>query len=118
MIGERVLASLRQILESMDAVGRDFWDDPAKPDFDERVVTEFIKRGLEIRPERDDGKSFWDDFLLIFGQNPDGGAELFGVREESISRATTRVRKLVKEISQENDQSGKRKKRVMLHTGI
>lgn len=111
------MSSFQKLSESL---GQDLWGD-SKPKFDERAVEELIKRGFEIRPDRSDGKNFWDDFLLLLGQNQSGAAELFGVRPDVISRATTRARKAMKKVREENDYSDKREKRErrnMLHTGV
>lgn len=110
------MASFQKLCEESRSNGRDFWDKGPKNDaeLDERAK-DIILRGLEIRPDRSDGETFWDDFMTVFGNNSEAASSLLGVSVSSISRWSHKIRKALEEVRKENDQTDKRK--TMLPTG-
>lgn len=86
------MASFRKMCEDMRP-GRDFWDRRRDHDggLDERAMA-VITRGLEVRPERSDGDTFWDDFVSVIANNSDDAAHLLGVSSSTISRWAARIR--------------------------
>lgn len=101
--------------DSRGDAGKDFW----YPSDDSEGNQEIIKRGLEIRSDRKDGKTFWDDFMAVFGQNLDEAEKLLDVPRDKISQWNGRIRKVLVKVRSESDEEGKsHKKKLMLPTGI
>lgn len=95
------MVSFRMICEAMQP-GRDFWDNRSSAgDLDDMAMS-IIKRGLEIRPDRADGDTFWDDFINVISNNSESASRLLGVNSSVISKWTTRIRKAVDEVRDQN----------------
>lgn len=77
---------------------------------------EVIQKGLELRSDRTDGNTFWDDFIAIFGQNTDEAAKLLGVPQDKVAKWPNKIKKLLTMVRQENDDY--KKKSHMIKTGI
>ncbi len=92
--------------------GKDFW---FKPSSDEEGA-EVIRRGLEIRVDRTDGNTFWDDFIGVLGQNTEEVSKLLGVPRDKVSKWPGKIKRLLDIVRQENDNDNK-KKAHMLNTG-
>jgi len=74
----------------------------------------FVERGLQIRPDRGEGDTFWDDFMLIFGNNMSAAASFLGVSVSCLSRWPGKIKSALEQIRKEN----KPKERSdMTHTG-
>ena len=100
---------------SQKEAGKDFW---FKPDDNDEGV-EVIKRGLEIRPDRTEGNTFWDDFIGVFGQNTEDAAKFLGVPRDKIAKWPGKVRRMLDSVrsQNENEEAKKNKKAHMLPTG-
>lgn len=101
--------------------GRDFWTGGSKkpaPELD-HASREMVQRGLEVRPDREDGKTFWDDFIDVMSQNSDAASRLLGVPVESVAKWPQTIRKLLSAIRQDNDsdEPKKRDRSEMIQTG-
>ncbi len=109
------MSSFFRLFEDSRSAGKDFW----YPADDVEGGQELIKRGLEIRTDRKDGKTFWDDFLAVFGQNLDEAERLLGVPRDKIAQWGGRVRKVLNTVRAETDEESRndKKKKVMMPTG-
>jgi len=110
------MASFYNLFESSqrNAAGKDFWFKPSSDD----EGSEIIQRGLEIRADRTDGNTFWDDFIGVFGQNTDEAAKLLGVPRDKVAKWPGKIRRLLDMVRQENESDeAKKKKATMLPTG-
>lgn len=108
------MASFYSIYESSkNRPGQDYWFKPEAPD----SGYEIIKKGLELRPDREDGETFWDDFITLLGQNTDEAAKLLGVPKDKIARWPGKIKKVLEMIRKENDNGEDKKKATMLPTG-
>lgn len=109
------MASFHYVYESM--TGRDSWDGKKSDsaDLDEKAMS-VIQRGLEIRPDRAEGDTFWDDFIKVIGNNSDGASRLLGVSPDVILRWTSKIREAMKKVREDNDGSDERAD--MIQTGI
>jgi hypothetical protein len=95
--------------------GKDFWFKPPAAD-DEG--TEVIQRGLEIRADRTDGNTFWDDFIGVMGQNTEEAAKLLSVPRDKVAKWPGKIKRLLDMVRQENvDKETKKKKAHMMPTG-
>lgn len=110
------MASFYNLFEgSQREAGKDFW---FKPPADNEGA-EVIQRGLEIRADRTDGNSFWDDFIGVFGQNTEEAAKLLGVPRDKVAKWPGKIKRLLDIVRQENaDDETKNKKAHMMPTGI
>lgn len=91
--------------------GHDFWDRPSEDNEGSSSEEEdMILRGLELRPDRSDGQTFWDDFIDLMSQNSSEAAELLGITSDVISRWPQKIRKIVEKVRKQND--GERKKQT------
>lgn len=86
------------------------------PDVDDQIKA-IINRGIEIRPDRADGQTFWDDFLKVINGNPDAASKLLGVSRETMAQWPSKIREALAVIRAGNDHAGKKKKKTMLTTG-
>lgn len=93
------MATFRQICE---AIGRDFWDNKKSQELDDNAMR-VIKRGLEIRAERSDGKTFWDDFMNVLGNNSEGASSLLEVSPDMIAKWSTKIRKALDKSHEDNE---------------
>lgn len=83
---------------------------------DEGKATQVIRAGLHLR-DKEDGPSFWEDFMNICS-NTSGLADLLGVREEDVARWATRVREALDQVEQRDQQDGsEEEEEEMLPTG-
>jgi hypothetical protein len=93
--------TFRKLLEDLDKVGADRWDEkPPSNDLGEDSIN-LIKRGIELRPDISEGQTFWDDLLNLFGANRASAAKLFGVDQASIDSILMHVRKALTKVQQE-----------------
>lgn len=91
---------------------RDTWFKPkADPGYD------IIKKGLEVRPDRTDGETFWDDFIAIFGQNSDEAAKLLDVSRDKVASWPGKIKKAL-DIARRETENEDPKKKTMLPTGV
>jgi hypothetical protein len=105
------MASFRTICEAMES-GQDFWDKRKDDsDLDERAMA-VILRGLEIRPDRTDGNTFWDDFVAVLANNSENASHLLGVKPDVISRWSSKIRQGIK-ITREKNASEEDKKEMV-----
>lgn len=93
--------------------GRDFWDNKKNNPLSDNAI-QVIVRGLQSRPDRADGKTFWDDFISVIGNNSEGASELFGVNREIVSNWAAQVRKGLDKVKEESESRDKSK---MIDTG-
>ncbi len=110
------MASFYSLYESSQTTaGKDTWFKPADVD----TGYDIIKKGLQIRPDRLDGESFWDDFIAVLGQNTEEASKLLGVSRDKIAGWTSKIKKAmdVAKRETENEEAGKKKK-TMLPTGV
>ena len=108
------MASLLQLFEQ--SAGRDFWDKKnASDSYLDQAAMQVISKGLEIRPDRTDGDTFWDDFIAVISNNSEGASKLLGVNRDSISKWTQRIREGLKRNKENN--SSEISKDNMLQTG-
>lgn len=61
-----------------------------------------IVRGLEVRPDRTDGKTFWDDFVSVLGNNSEGASKLLGVDRDVVAGWSARIKEGLKRVREEN----------------
>ena len=96
-------------------VGRDTWFKPTQLDYG----FDIIKKGLDIRPDRADGETFWDDFIAVFGQNTEEASKLLGVSRDKVAGWNAKIKKAVEMAKREaeNEETGKKRK-LMLKTGV
>lgn len=96
--------------------GRDFWDKNKQDSVElDQQSMDVIKRGLEIRPDRTDGNTFWDDFISVIANNSDGSSRLLGVSSAIVSRWASKIKEamdMVREQNASEEDSGE-----MLNTG-
>ncbi len=92
----------------MSNPGRDFWD-KKRPEshLDDQSIS-LIKRGLEVRPDRSEGNSFWDDFITVIGNNSEGAAKLLGVSRDVVAGWSSKVREGLNRVRDENDNEDKK----------
>jgi hypothetical protein len=110
------MASFRQLYEMSRKPGRDFWDH-RKDDvssLDDQAMS-IVLRGLEIRPDRTDGNTFWDDFINVISNNSEGASRLLGVNRDVIAGWSSKVRKAIDRVREENSSSEERAN--MIQTG-
>jgi cobalamin biosynthesis Mg chelatase CobN len=109
------MASLLKLWEQ-SAQGRDFWDKKRgnHEHLDEEAM-QIISRGLEVRPDRTDGNTFWDDFMSVISNNSEGASKLLGVNRDTIAKWNQRIREGLKRIREEN--AAKDSKDNMTQTG-
>lgn len=99
---------------SQKEAGKDFWFKPPQDD----QGLEMIQRGLEIRSDRTDGNTFWDDFISVIGQNTEDAAKLLGVSHDKIARWPGKIHRMLDMVRAENENDDdKKKKSHMLPTG-
>lgn len=110
------MASFRTVCEAMRRPGQDFWDrgKDDSSEIDEKSMS-VILRGLEIRPDRTEGNTFWDDFISVFTNNSDGASKLLGIKPEVISGWAGKIREGVKRAREETAASDERAD--MIQTG-
>ena len=78
---------------------------------------ELIKRGLSLSSDRDN--SVWDNLLNLINSDRENLASLLGVREEALGRAAGNISKILSKVrDKEISHDKRRKKSMMLHTGI
>lgn len=95
------MASLLRLWEQTKP-GRDFWDNKKDlADLDEDAM-QVVIRGLEIRPDRTDGNTFWDDFIAVLGNNSEGASHLLGVNRDVVAGWTSKIREALKRVRDEN----------------
>jgi hypothetical protein len=92
--------------------GRDFWDQ-GSDNFSDKE-TDLVLRGLEIRPDREDGKTFWDDFILLFGNNTDAASKLLEVSPDKISQWSSKIKKA---LDQSRSKDKEKERATMIQTG-
>lgn len=108
------MASFYDLYENSQT-GRDLWFKPNHAD----TGYDIIKKGLEFRADREDGETFWDDFIAILGQNTEDAAKLLDVPREKIARWPGKIKKVLDMVREENDNEDKdKKKSTMIPTGI
>lgn len=114
------MASFQKLCESMKRpLGQDFWQKPPEDDPVSDKAMDMIQRGLEIRADRTDGETFWNDFITVIGNNPDDASELFGIPRERISSWSKKIKDALKQTRKDNASADdKKKKTEMLPTGI
>lgn len=83
-------------------------------DENEDDLLRLITKGIEIRPDRKDGKTFWDDFLSVLTANPEVTAKLLNIRKESISTWRSKINKLLPRVKEATKE--KHRKNTMLST--
>jgi len=108
------MSSFYQLCEN---IKRDLWFPPTE-ELEEDSL-EVIQRGLEIRSDRSDGNTFWDDFISVIGNNTEATSKLLGVSPDRLARALQKIKSGLKKVRESNDQtdSAKKKKNQMLPTG-
>lgn len=112
------MATFRKLCEEMNSrkPGRDFWDKNKQDSVElDQQSMDVIKRGLEIRPDRTDGNTFWDDFISVIANNSDGSSRLLGVSSAIVSRWASKIKEamdMVREQNASEEDSGE-----MLNTG-
>lgn len=92
---------------------RDNWY-PAQTDEQGKNAMDVIHRGMEMRPDRADGATFWDDFMSIAGSNSQGLSDLLGVGQDVVNSWSGKIRKGLESAKNKPDD----KKTKMLSTGI
>lgn len=107
------MSSFYSLYESSQS-GKDNWFKPADSD----TGYDIIKKGLEIRPDRADKETFWDDFISILGQNTDEASKLLGVSRDKIAGWTSKIKKSLEMAKKESENEDGKKKKTMLPTGI
>lgn len=72
-----------------------------------------IRAGMHVR-SRQDGPSFWDDFLQVMG-NPQGVADLLGIKPQQVRTWNARIRELMKQVEETDAQNpeGENEKKVL-----
>lgn len=92
--------------QTLKPVGDDTWYHDKDNDFGE-----IIKRGLELRPDRESGLTFWDDFISLFSNNSSDAAKLLGVTPDKIISWNNKIKKAI------NDQKTNQKTQIT-KTGV
>lgn len=98
------MASFQSICESR-SLGRDFWDVKRNASEVDEKAKQVILRGLEIRPQREDGQTFWDDFISVISNNGENAAALLGVTSDVVSKWSSKIRDIVDKVRDENSSS-------------
>lgn len=76
-----------------------------------------IKRGLEIRPDRTDGNTFWDDFVTVLGNNSEGASKLLGVSRDVVSGWSSKIKAALDRVREENESDDTKKNMIQTGTG-
>lgn len=97
------MASFYKLCEDAK-VGRDFWTGGLKNNDPEGnpASKQMVLRGLEIRPEREEGSTFWDDFISVMTGNAEGASKLLGVPQDTIAKWPQTIRELLNQVRDEN----------------
>lgn len=113
----KLMSSFHKLYEELNHK-RDLWFSHPGEDVGEESLA-LIQRGLEIRSDRTDGNTFWDDYITVFGNNPDAASKLLGVSPDRIAKSIKQIKEALKKIRESNDQtdSTKKKRSEMLPTG-
>ena len=104
------MASFQTICEAMKRKpGQDFWDHKKddKLQIDDQAMS-VIQKGLNIRPDRADGNTFWHDFITVIGNNTEEAASLFGINSNVVATWSGKIRKALKEVKEENSPNDKK----------
>lgn len=80
----------------------------------DKKALEVILRGLEQRPDRTSGRTFWDDFISVFGSDIEGVSRLLNVKPSRISKWLSLVKEGLEEVRRKNLDQSKRKERAKL----
>lgn len=85
-------------------VGRDFWTGGLKNNDAESdpASKQMVLRGLEIRADREEGSTFWDDFISVMTGNSEGASKLLNVSQDTIAKWPQTIRELMKKVRDEN----------------
>ena len=62
----------------------------------------FVKKGLELRPDGKGGRTFWEDFTDLVSANPDMASEFLGIPRDMISTLRPKIKSMVERITEEN----------------
>jgi hypothetical protein len=73
-------------------------------------AVEVIRAGLNI------SEDFWDNFIQVIG-NPDGVADLLGVSKENVSSWSGRIKSIMDQVDQHDDEKSREEKSKSLPTG-
>lgn len=84
-----------------NSIGNDTWTKDKKEDLSQNAVN-LIKKGLDIRPDRSDGKTFWDDFINVLSNNSEDAADLLNVNRDVISSWSSKIREGIKKAEENN----------------
>jgi len=108
------VATFRKLCELANQPGRDFWDHKKsdKSHLDDQSMS-VIHRGLEIRPDRTEGNTFWDDFVSVLGNNSEGASKLLGVSTDIIAGWSSRIKEGLAKTREDNEGE----KKPMVKTG-
>ena len=82
--------------------GRDFWHSHQDDEVNDEQAKNVILRGLEIRPDRTEGNTFWDDFVAVISNNGEGASRLLGVSSDVISGWSNKIKTAVKKVREDN----------------
>lgn len=78
------------------------WDGKKKTSHLDDKAMSVINRGLEVRPDRTEGNTFWDDFISVLGNNSEGASSLLGVSTDIIAGWSSKIKEALKRIRDEN----------------
>lgn len=88
---------------------------------DDNIAIEAIKKGLDLRSNTKEGKTFWDDFMRVTGNAKALSYLLFGNgnHEIEIMKWRNRVNKFYKQVlaDRKHDVENRNKKNKIMHTG-
>lgn len=96
------MASFQKVWES--SVGRDFWDGVEDEDVSESSKN-LISLGLQIRSDRKDGKTFWDDFINVIVNNSEDASDLLGIESSKVSSWANKIKKILEEVKNQDKKS-------------